>query len=388
MSNNIKISYNINCIINHVYWDIQSIIFKYNGIIFGGFVRDTIIRNYYCNLFWKKLKNSSIKDFQDVWNEKYDPETSPRTIVPNDIDICLYEEKDIENMMAEITSIIHQEFGMQNVNITKTLLTRENISYVERTPSNLHKYEYKITVGAVPYITKGTEINIMLDIVVPNNKYLMPPFNKLDFLCNGFIMTKPNMINLSSYTGTEIDRLNIVEKKEIEYKIIKDMVNFKTDYCLRFQTSSPLNNNNAISTYVKYTEQACNRIKKMISRNHLWTIGNMPILIEKHLDLQPKNAISCKNCCICCICCDNIYNKDKIVSVPVLDSNKNIIKGSEMHADCFFKYLNSQIENKLIEIDEEISYNQEQVFIRCPLRNYLDFNCKTLQDVIDKYIQS
>ena len=48
-------------------------------------------------------------------------------------------------MMAEITSIIHQEFGMQNVNITKTLLTRENISYVERTPSNLHKYEYVLS---------------------------------------------------------------------------------------------------------------------------------------------------------------------------------------------------------------------------------------------------
>jgi hypothetical protein len=111
----------------------------------------------------------------------------------------------------------------------------------------------------------------------------------------------------------------------------------------------------------------------------------MPILIEKHLDLQPKNAISCKNCCICC---DNICNKDKIVSVPVLDSNKNIIKGSEMHADCFFKYLNSQIQNKLIEIDDEMQYNQEPVFIRCPMRNYLDFNCKTLQDVIDKYIQS
>jgi hypothetical protein len=379
MSNNIKISYNINCVKHHIFWDIQNIIFKYRGIIFGGYVRDTIIREHYCNLYWKNEKNLR-KDFNSLWNEKNDPETLPRTIVPNDVDVCLYEEKDVENMMGEITTIIYQQFGSENVKITKTLLSKDDNSYTERPRGSLHKYDYEIIVGGIPYICSGVQINIRLDIVVSYNR-MMPPFNKLDFLCNGFVMTGNRIINLSSSTGTEIDKLSLLEKKEIEYKIIKDMVKFKTDYCMQY----PVVQTDDIFRGVKYNEQAFKRIQKMVSRNNMWTIGNMPIIIEEYAVSLPKNTINYKSCCICC---DNIRYKDKTVAVPVLDSNKNIIKGSQMHVDCFFKYLNSQIQNRMIEIEENSLQNYEHAFIKCPMRNYLDFNCKSIKNIIDKYLHS
>ena len=184
-----------------------------SSIIFGGFVRDTIIKDYYSNIYWK---NKNLKTYNNFWNEKYDLETFHRTTIPKDIDVCLYEEVNVHLMINEITSIIVNDFGLQNVKITTKLLNKDENKYFNRYIDNLYKYEYTINVGAIPYITKGTQINIMLDIVVSNNKYIMPPFNKLDFLCNGFVMTRNSIakhknINLSSSTGTDIDNLDCVK---------------------------------------------------------------------------------------------------------------------------------------------------------------------------------
>ena len=381
MSNNIKISYNKKCIIYNIYNNIQDVIFKYNGIIFGGFVRDTIIKDYYSNIYWK---NKNLKTYNNFWNEKYDLETFHRTTIPKDIDVCLYEEVNVHLMMNEITSIIVNDFGLQNVKITTKLLNKDENKYFNRYIDNLYKYEYTINVGAIPYITKGTQINIMLDIVVSNNKYIMPPFNKLDFLCNGFVMTRNSIakhknINLSSSTGTDIDNLDYVEKKEIEYKIMKDIINFRTDYCFSFTKCMQFDN----TLIIKNNEEALIRIQKLISSNNFWTIGNMPIIIKKHINDVKKCEIKC------CICFDNISAKDRTISVPILNSSKKIINGSQIHCECFFKYLNSQIQNKLEELYEEIyDNNEDSIILKCPMRNKLDFNCKSITNIIEKYLHS
>lgn len=378
MANNVKISYNVNYVRHNIITDITNIIFKWKGIIFGGFVRDAIIANHYRQVFWEKHGYYRY-DNKHFWNEKIDKETLPRTLLPSDIDVCLSNESDIDSMMVEITDFINNRFGITNVKIENSVISKDNNEYIDRPSGSLHKFDFNIVVGAIPYITLGEQINISLDVVHSLHRNLMPPFNKLDFICNGFVMTGHNVINLSSHTGTDIDKLKLVEKKEVEFKIIRDIINFKTDYCLQFHNVGGLN----IYKSIRYNEQACKRIEKLASKNkrfNMWTIRNMPITIEEQV-IKEKNQESCNNCCICC---DSIKNKDRTVTLPVFDSNKNMMNGSQMHLDCFFKYLNSQIQNKIADIEND---SCDLTFLRCPLRNNIDFNCKNIKDIIKRYLE-
>lgn len=96
---------------------------------------------------------------------------------------------------------------------------------------------------------------------------------RLEFLCNGFIMTD-HTICLSNNTGTAIDKLEILEKKELENKIIKQMINFTTDYCMKIPASKT-DNKYAI---FRYNKQACKRIQKLFNHRFTWEIRNLPIM--------------------------------------------------------------------------------------------------------------
>ena len=383
MSGNIKVSYNISNIKSIITWDIKNIIFKWRGIIFGGFVRDFIISEHYARLFYeKKFKYNSA----NFWNEQFDPETVARTLIPTDIDVCLYNESDVGCMMNEITTLFNREFGEANVKYAQqTHMSKSSDfkGYIDNPVGNIYTFVYTITVGAIPFVSIGTVFNIAFDIVTTTKRHLKPPFNKLDFLCNGFIMTDHKDIALSNCTGTEIDNLKLVDKKEIESKIIKDIINFKTDYCMKF---IKIANTNMYAS-IKYNEQACKRIEKMCNKKYAWTIENMPIIIEQ----LKKNISPCKNCCICQ---DYIKKKERFVSLPTFDSNNNIIKGMPIHSKCFFKYMTSQIqdkradyENNLYIPENDVSYEDCRTFLRCPMRNKINFNIDNIKSVIDKYLR-
>ena len=323
----------------------------------------------------------------NFWNEQFDPETVARTLIPNDIDVCLYNEENVNGMIGEITALFNREFGSTNVNCIKKLLCKKNSDfkgYIDNPVGNLYTVVYTITVGMIPYVDIGRTFNISFDIITTSKKHLKPPFGKLDFLCNGFIMTGHDEIMMSNYTGTEIDTLKFVEKKEVESKIIKDIINFKTSYCMKFITIADSN----MYASVKYNEQACKRIEKMCNKKYSWTIENMPIIIE-----QPK-----KNICVyknCCICQDFIKKKEKSVSLPMFDSSNKLINGPPMHTDCFFKYMNSQIQDKMKEFDNNSHENHIyelyegcKTFLRCPMRNEIDFDIRNISNIIKGYLKN
>jgi hypothetical protein len=169
----------------------------------------------------------------------------------------------------------------------------------------------------------------------------------------------------------------MVDKKEVEYKIIKDIVNFRTDYCINFSNMQIGNNLNLVNI-AKY---ACLRIEKMIDRRGKWQINNLPIVIE-----HPKKHLNTRS--ICNICLENIKKTDCIISVDVLDSSKNLIKGSVMHKNCFFEYMYKQIDGRLNNLSEDIYYpeNADDFYLKCPMRNVLDFNIKNSSEIIENYL--
>lgn len=367
MESNIKVRFNTNYIKKTILNLIKTIIFKNNGIIFGGYVRDYIIAKHYTKEFYKKYSTANI------WNTNIDKSTIARTLVSNDIDVYLKDKDCFEKMMREITVDLIKVFGPTNVKIKNILFIRDtidSIAYIDNSINSVYRYNYDILVGKIPYISEGINININIDVIISD---IIAPFGKLDFICNGFIMTQ-HTISLSNNTGTEIDNLGILEKKEIENKIIKDIINFTTDYCMKVQANDLVNMYNIF----RYNEQACKRIQKLYQHKHKWNVRNLPIVTvspSKSLKMQKK----------CCICFNTIENKENNIAIRV--ESYNII-GSHMHSECFFKHMYIQIEEKRLEyLYNDLQINKD-VELECPHANIINFNCNSIENIINDYLST
>jgi hypothetical protein len=370
MDLNIKVKFNKNYIKKTIFKLCKNIIFRHNGIIFGGYVRDYIIAKHYTNLFYKKYSEPNI----NMWDSNIDKETLARTLVPNDIDVYLKDNENFEKMMREITLELIKVFGAKNVNITNIIFIRDTtdiISYINNPISSIYRYNYDITIGKIPYITEGITININIDIIIADT---IAPFGRLDFLCNGFIMTGQT-ICLSNNTGTVIDKLEILEKKELENKIIKQMINFTTDYCMKIPASESDN----MYAIFRYNERACKRIQKLFTHRFTWEIRNLPIV-------RVSPIISQKIRKKCCICFDTIKKKEANIAIKYEEYN---IIGSHMHSDCFFTHMYKQIEEKRLEyLYNDLEINKDAETLKCPHANIINFNCNNIENIIGDYLNA
>jgi hypothetical protein len=366
---NTNINYNINYIKKNILNTIKQIIFNWNGVIFGGFVRDHIISEYYTEIF-KKNNNNNI---HNIWNTNIDRETIARTLISDEIDVYIKNNQQSDKMIAEITKTILTKFGETNVAITKILLINKRDSfylYIENPIINIYRYCYDILIGKIPYITNGVNITITIDVIISDE---IVPFGRLDFLCNGFVMTEYN-ICLSNNTGTDLDNLGILEKKEIESKIMKDIVNFKADYCMKFPQITNINTRFAI----KYNEQVCKSIENLANHKYKWEIRNLPIILVH----PSKYNNICKHCCICF---NALKKKDSKITIPYnmneINNTDNII-GSYMHKNCFFQYIYKQLEDKKNKYNDMI----DEELLKCPLQHHIKFNIDNIKNIIDRYL--
>lgn len=172
-------------IIMNNYNELEDLLIKFNGIIYGGYVRDKMINNYY----------------------------GIELIKMTDIDVYFKTEEDSEILIKEL-----YKYGI----ITKT---RTN----------------KLDYAGIGLLLQFKTINFrsdkdksfILDISFPLKEMkdychqLEPPFLNLDFSCNGFLLDKQG-IHYSITTGSYIDFLSpkrrLIEIREITY----DMYLFKT----------------------------------------------------------------------------------------------------------------------------------------------------------------
>ena len=159
-----------------------------------------------------------------------------------------------------------------------------------------------------------------------------------------------NNIRLSTCTGTPIDTLPFSYKNKIIAKITDDIINLKTEFVRNVNISF---NTEYINTY---------RILKMIDREYMWNITNLPFkFISNHSDLTHDIDSSC------CICLENIIcNKNKKEKISNLVCMKN--NSSVLHLNCFIKFLYQENNKKYINQDTNL------IECRCPLR--IPFNFK------------
>lgn len=211
----------------NTYKDLEEFIIKSDGIIYGGYVRDKMINNYY----------------------------GTELIKPTDIDVYFKTEEEATKLIREL-----YKYG----NITKTRTNKLDYAGIGLL------LQFKTI-----YYRSDNDNSFILDISFPLNEMrdlchqLEPPFLHLDFTCNGFLLDKQG-IHYSTTTGTYIDNLSdkrrLIEIREITYDMYGFMTTIIRENKVKYQ-----------EIYMKM------RIIKMINKEVSWKISNLNLKMLKSI---------------------------------------------------------------------------------------------------------
>jgi hypothetical protein len=300
----------------------------------------------------------------------YQSETAARTLVAKDMDICMYSTDDVDSFLIALQNIFNDRIGYTNITSSDITASQENNYF--KIPIVLHKkINYTITIGKIPFVHRGVEISFDFDIIVPRNSKLMPPFNRVDMLSNVFILNRQGIV-MSNNTGTAIDKMSIVNKQKMSARIMEDVVQFKTQFCLGNYTDNYTCGN------FNYNSKVCERLNKMLFRGFKWDITNMPFFLDEHkkeLNNSDNGDINC------CICLSNFKNNDRVVKVFIDNSTKTEKKVCSIaHDKCMFKYFETQVENA----KSDMISGRDDFKFRCPMRNIINFKqyAENIDDII------
>lgn len=271
-----------------MYGDIERIAFDYDGIVYGGYVRDEMISTYHSQNYYL---SGNVK--ADFYNSKVHKSSIKRIIEPNDIDIYFKSQEIADSFIDDL-----QSYG--------DILTTKNNDFTYTGIYSLIKHKQIILISDKSSLT--------IDVSYPHKNTekecedIEPPFNNLDMLCNGFIKDV-NGIRYSSTTGTYIDDLNEIEKKREIAKITFDIYEMKTELTGGLKIEEP---------YI------VGRVMKMLNRRFSWYITNAPFAYI-------KKEIVCK-------CCNENYYGGFQVNL------KTFAK------DCFYEKLYSKMHMRELNI--------------------------------------
>ena len=378
-----------------LYEKIKTKVFDNNGIIFGGFVRDMIINDHYKTIY-NNRNNRTPHNIHQFWNRFYQTETAARVMVAKDMDICMYREEDVNAFIVALGELFNEEVGFGNVSSSDFTTINNNENRYSTVAMKMHKkLIYKVIVGRIPYVHSGIELSFEFDIVVPVSKNIQPPFYNTDMLSNVFILNKQGVM-MSKHTGTIIDLMSVLNRQKMSMKIMSDVVEFKTQFCMRSRSdasdASDVSDISDVSDFecgnFEYNIKVYERIHKMLFREFHWNITNLPFLLENYKAIKIKNIEETavdgtstekpptfvkETCCICLGC---INNNEKVVKI-----NTNAKKVyTTLHAYCIFKYFHTQLDTA----KKDFLDNSEQFEFRCPMRSVVNF--KKCYDNIDKII--
>lgn len=323
-----------------IFHNLKSIAIDNNGTIFGGMVRDEIISDHYKKKFNEFIAkdNYNIPFSKAFWDTTIHPESSARTLIPNDMDVYFSSKNDADIFVEKINALSFDNVIIQDLE-TSTNYMDEKIT--------LKKIKIEYYLGRT-FTYKGKLIVINVDcLYFPEYsiayKNLEPPFKNLDFLCNAFIRTKDG-VRLSKNTGTQMDKMNTLERAQVTVGIMKQVVNFETEIATY-----------KVSNSHEYT--IVSRSLKMIERKNgpSWNITNLPFSFEKITNEDIANEVSC----LICLCEISDTNEMKAV-VKAQNTEGKLINSCQMHCKCMTNSLSHQLKN----------YNGKFL---CPYKSHLRF---------------
>lgn len=351
---------------------VESIAFDNNGILFGGAVRDEIISQHYTREYHGyamaidealphiKPLSHSIRS-EEFWDITVHPESAARTLVPEDLDIYFKNLMDAEKFFSSVRERYGSKFIVPENSCTDTELFYSG-SFA---PSMIQvkKCVLQMKLGEMASFT-GYNLDIRIDVVFPKNTselYMEPPFGCVDLLCNAFIKERNNSPRISKDAGEWYKSLSVFKKAIVTAKIIKNMLEFKTDIVKnRSYSNEPLND-------------ICRYIKMMSKPRFPWTINNLPY------DVVDSSSLTTEDTILCCICQCNLVEENissKIAKIRAKNSEGQNIPGAKMHNECFLKFLTHQMGglDRATRRNNLRNYTSDDV--RCPFKSHVNFdNC-------------
>lgn len=190
----------------HLMKAIKNAIIENNGIIFGGFVRDSIIHDHFSSCYYQKNEESDVSEDdanENYTNVTYMPETIGRLVIPNDID-CYMAEKDYNVFINSLKEhrlkckVIFNRSASEYINgfekITRDDLKHRRI-HIQLDINNVVRelYALPIKFDRQPFehrLVNLTPPPIVVDVITSMYPRDDPFITDLDFECNGLYISK------------------------------------------------------------------------------------------------------------------------------------------------------------------------------------------------------
>ena len=287
---------------------IEKIALENNAILWGDYVIAKILYRHFSDIYYSL--DLPVEKYSD---KSFHPETIDRIFSCNKISI----------LFRKFTNFY--KFNKK---------CRENNNNIV-----VSKYEYpEITINIPDYP------DITINIILSSDENILPPFGKMLFLCDGFIMhnvANTTIIEYSRNSGTMIDNLDIKKFKIIEKNIMNDIYK-------KITVISNIDNGTLSDIY------------QLINKG--WTISNLPYSVSSiNYDITNTPLINYKeNCCL--ICLNKLFNDDNKAIEDIAIIYRNIIDPTSiyypLHHKCFIKYI----------------LHKDTKKFRCPYKYLIDFD--------------
>jgi hypothetical protein len=232
-----------------------------DAIIFGGFLRDQIIHNYYARKFYQ----DSLIDNTKYDDKTYAPHLIDRLLIPRDIDLYINNN----NISIFENKLIDLGFSIKKKNNCFSNYSLNELLLLSKFELTINKKKDSI-LKVFSSILKNFTYNI--DIIHSDEPHGYKYLN-YDFECNGLMLTKDNQYLLSYEILINQHNLSPDNKQLLIQKIFDDIINYR-------------------AILVKNSDNLKYRIHHMLYKKK-WNI-NSTLLISSYHDILPD-----KDCIIC-----------------------------------------------------------------------------------------
>ena len=236
---------------------VGSIVLNAGGMIFGGYVRDSIIHDYYSKKYYESCKQDAISIEEEqirYMDPDFYPDTKDRYLNPEDID-CFFKSftqlKAFEELLNH-SKLCHTKIFVRDdasKYLTRLNIPENTISHIRYKISHLHnpkktmlrlllKNSFNRLIQSELYETIETFINqleekiknyseVIVDILIlKTNTHIefSPPFGTLDFECNGLLLTKQGLTIANDIKELNNDPFGFISDITKQTSIIQDII--------------------------------------------------------------------------------------------------------------------------------------------------------------------
>ena len=176
--------------------EIVDVAIKYEGDVFGGYVRDFVLHDFMACKFFEENPGASQADYS---NESISPGTIDRLLVPKDIDIHFRAYKDFRKFKLDLKSkCIHSKtIKTANFYILDNDVRHITLEMFARAKSKDFKNISRVVASHINDVS--LPFSVKVDVIISNELS-----HRLDFECNGLVMNS-NGIELCKYIADKFN---------------------------------------------------------------------------------------------------------------------------------------------------------------------------------------